>query len=74
MTKLITYPDNIDLSDFKKDKSSVTKYGLPADVKFCTSCVMTNQLPKKVSKTAPFLLIALSLLKPAGKCAYESTS
>ena len=46
MTKLITYPDNIDLSDFKKDKSSVTKYGLPADVKFCTSCVMTNQLPK----------------------------
>tara|TARA_B000000475_G_C15993611_1_gene446049 strand:- start:175 stop:1491 length:1317 start_codon:yes stop_codon:yes gene_type:complete len=46
MTKLITYPDNIDLSDFKKDESSVTKYGLPADVKFCTSCVMTNQLPK----------------------------
>ena len=44
--KIINYPSSIDLSEFKKEKSKEVKYGLPLDVKFCKSCVMTNQMPQ----------------------------
>ena len=43
--KIIEYPSSVDLTEFKKDKSDIAKYGLPKDVKFCKTCVMTNQMP-----------------------------
>ena len=42
---IITYPNNINLTEFKKDSSIVTKYGLPEHLKFCKSCVISNQRP-----------------------------
>ena len=44
--KIINYPSSVDLTEFKKDKSEVAKYGLPSNVKFCKKCVMTNQMPQ----------------------------
>ncbi len=43
---IINYPSIVDKKEYQKEHSSVTKYGLPENVKFCTACVMTNQLPK----------------------------
>ena len=43
--KLINYPSKIDYTEYKKDSSSITKYGLPKDIKFCKSCVISNQRP-----------------------------
>ena len=43
--KLINYPNKIDYTEYKKDSSSITKYGLPKDIKFCKSCVISNQRP-----------------------------
>ena len=42
---IIEYPKDIDLTEFKKDKSSNTKYGLPSEMKYCKSCVISNQRP-----------------------------
>ena len=42
---IIEYPNDIDLTEFKKDKSSTTKYGLPSEMKYCKSCVISNQRP-----------------------------
>ena len=42
---IIKSPSAIDLSEFKKDKTNVTKYGLPAEIKFCKKCVISNQRP-----------------------------
>ena len=42
---IIKAPGKIDLTEFKKDKSKVTKYGLPKEVKFCKKCVISNQRP-----------------------------
>ena len=42
---IIKAPGKIDLTEFKKDKSKVTKYGLPEEVKFCKKCVISNQRP-----------------------------
>ena len=42
---IIKSPGSIDLTEFKKDKTNVTKYGLPADIKFCKKCVISNQRP-----------------------------
>ena len=42
---IIKAPGKIDLTEFKKDKSNVTKYGLPKEVKFCKKCVISNQRP-----------------------------
>tara|TARA_Y100000590_G_scaffold57391_1_gene60310 strand:+ start:10568 stop:11890 length:1323 start_codon:yes stop_codon:yes gene_type:complete len=43
--KIINFPQDVNLTEFKKEKSSVTKYGLPADVKYCKTCVISNQRP-----------------------------
>ena len=43
--KLINYPNKIDYSEYKKDSSNIAKYGLPTDIKFCKSCVISNQRP-----------------------------
>ena len=43
---IINYPDSVDLTEYSKASTEIIKYGLPKDVKFCNSCVMTNQLPK----------------------------
>ena len=43
--KIISYPSSIDLKEFKSDKPKLAKYGLPEQVKFCKTCVMTNQRP-----------------------------
>ena len=42
---IIKSPSAIDLSEFKKDKTNVTKYGLPPEIKFCKKCVISNQRP-----------------------------
>ena len=42
---IIEYPKDIDLTEFKKGKSSNTKYGLPSEIKYCKSCVISNQRP-----------------------------
>jgi N-acetyl sugar amidotransferase len=42
----IQYPKPVDPMLFKKDDSiSSTLYGLPSEVKFCKSCVISNQRP-----------------------------
>lgn len=41
----IRYPKSIDLTEFKKDSSEVTKYGLPSKIKYCKRCVISNQRP-----------------------------
>jgi N-acetyl sugar amidotransferase len=42
----LTYPAAIDLSRFAPDvKSADVLYGLPRDVEFCASCVISNQRP-----------------------------
>lgn len=42
----IEYPQSIDFSMFAKDnKSPAVKYGLPAEVRFCKKCVISNQRP-----------------------------
>jgi hypothetical protein len=43
---IINYPSAMNLSEFKKEKSNIAKYGLPEEVKFCKKCVMTNQMPQ----------------------------
>lgn len=42
-----SYPHRreIDLSPYQSDTTRETRYGLPADVAFCTSCVISNQRP-----------------------------
>ena len=42
---IIKYPKKIDLTEFKKDYTNVTKYGLPSDIKYCKKCVISNQRP-----------------------------
>ena len=42
---LIGYPKDIDLSEFKKTRSDITKYGLPKNIKYCKKCVISNQRP-----------------------------
>ena len=39
------YPSNLDFSKHRKKDSKSTYYGLPKDVKFCKSCVISNQRP-----------------------------
>ena len=39
------YPSNLDLSKHRKKDSKSTYYGLPKDIKFCKSCVISNQRP-----------------------------
>jgi hypothetical protein len=42
----IMYPPKVDLSNFQPDtKGLPTKYGLPEEVKFCRSCIISNQRP-----------------------------
>jgi len=39
-------PKKIDYSLFKKNNSNLkTRYGLPRDITFCKSCVISNQRP-----------------------------
>ena len=42
---LISYPEDIDLSEFKKITSDKTKYGLPKNIEYCKKCVISNQRP-----------------------------
>ncbi|MDG2992383.1 N-acetyl sugar amidotransferase [Candidatus Synechococcus calcipolaris G9] len=43
---IIPYPANIDLDDYCKDNLDLKAfYGLPQEVKFCRSCVISNQRP-----------------------------
>lgn len=42
----ILYPSPVDLSLFAPDADvSITKYGLPSEVEYCTKCVISNQRP-----------------------------
>lgn len=42
----IKYPSPIDLTPFAKDNvSPATKYGLPGEVSYCKTCVISNQRP-----------------------------
>ena len=44
--EVIRYPTVVDLSKFQKDiESPDPLYGLPSEVKFCRSCVLSNQRP-----------------------------
>lgn len=44
--KKILYPSAVDLSLFVPDADvSITKYGLPSEVEYCTRCVISNQRP-----------------------------
>ena len=46
---IIPYPATVDLSRFAKDVNNPkTLYGLPSEVKFCRSCVISNQRPNSV--------------------------
>ena len=42
---LIEYPKEINLEEYKKDKTIVTKYGLPSNILYCKKCVISNQRP-----------------------------
>ena len=42
---IINYPKDINLVEFEKDHSKITKYGLPENVKYCKNCVISNQRP-----------------------------
>ena len=39
------YPSQVDHSLFAEENVSTTKYGLPQDVNFCRTCVISNQRP-----------------------------
>ena len=54
MSKIvINYPSVVDKKEYKKNHSLVTKYGLPEKIKFCSACVMTNQLLKSEVDAIP---------------------
>ena len=40
-----SYPKPVDKENFKVSNSSQPFYGLPSDIKFCKSCVISNQRP-----------------------------
>ena len=42
---LYPYPNNIDLSEHKKEDPQISFYGLPRQVKFCKKCSISNQRP-----------------------------
>ena len=43
---LITRPQSVDLAEFNRPPSELkTKYGLPQNVQFCKTCVISNQRP-----------------------------
>lgn len=42
---LYSYPQPVDKSLFLTDKPTTALYGLPIDIKFCKSCVISNQRP-----------------------------
>ena len=42
---IVKYPKKIDLAEFEKDITNVTKYGLPNNIKYCEKCVISNQRP-----------------------------
>ena len=42
---IINYPKKIDMTEFLKEKSRITKYGLPEEVVYCKKCVISNQRP-----------------------------
>ena len=42
---IIKYPKKIDFTEFEKDGSDITKYGLPKNIKYCKKCVISNQRP-----------------------------
>ena len=39
------YPSNLDFSEHRLKNPNLTFYGLPKEVKFCKSCVISNQRP-----------------------------
>ena len=42
---IINYPKKIDMTEFLKETSRITKYGLPEEVVYCKKCVISNQRP-----------------------------
>ena len=40
---IINYPKKIDMTEFLKETSTITKYGLPEEVVYCKKCVISNQ-------------------------------
>lgn len=42
---LYPFPQDVDKRPFRELKPTVARYGLPVDVKFCKSCVISNQRP-----------------------------
>ncbi len=43
---MIKVPNDVDLSEFAEDSGNLeTKYGLPQEVRYCKSCVVSNQRP-----------------------------
>lgn len=49
---LIKAPASVDPSQFNRDVDYEVKYGLPRDVKFCRSCVISNQRPNSAVEYA----------------------
>lgn len=39
------YPDRVNLDIYRQENTKVTLYGLPSEVRFCKSCVISNQRP-----------------------------
>lgn len=49
---LIKAPSRIDPAQFNRDSDFEVKYGLPPDIKFCSSCVISNQRPNSAVEYA----------------------
>jgi N-acetyl sugar amidotransferase len=49
---LIKAPASVDPAQFNRDRDFEVKYGLPREVKFCKSCVISNQRPNSAVEYA----------------------
>jgi N-acetyl sugar amidotransferase len=47
---LYTRPQAVDKTPFRLDMPTVALYGLPLEVKFCSSCVISNQRPSSTTE------------------------
>ena len=45
MTNKILYPNDVDLKEYANELNHNAKYGLPKEVSYCQSCVISNQRP-----------------------------
>ena len=65
---IINYPKKIDMTEFLKETSRITKYGLPEEVVYCKKCVISNQRPnttvefKHTAESKKLPLISMNLV------------